>query len=57
MPSLVFSDLGEEVVLCGSQKWMGMNRWEKAAVDFLAKGVCLSWLSSAQGSLLALETK
>lgn len=29
MPSLVFSDLGEEVVRCESRKWMGINWREK----------------------------
>lgn len=29
----------------------------KAAVDFLVKAVCLSWLSSALGTLLGLEAK
>lgn len=35
MPSLVFSDLGEEAVHCESQKWMGINWWEKGLGDRL----------------------
>lgn len=41
--------------------WIGgrgaLGAQRRAAVDFLAKAVFLSWLISAPGTLLGLETK